>query len=102
MIIADSQGNDSSISERSRVGNRALKILEDAIRNFEGKTLRELGGEQDNPYDQSEFQKVVLEQGNKRVSTKRTRFRTKVTVGRRFIASIKRKDRNFGGQDTNF
>lgn len=70
VIIADSQGNDSSISERSRVGNRALKILEDAIRNFEGKTLRELGGEQDNPYDQSEFQKVVLEQGIKELVQK--------------------------------
>lgn len=63
VIIADSQGNDSSISERVRVNNNILKILEDAIRSFDGKTFRELGVEQDNPYNQSEFRDAALNQG---------------------------------------
>ncbi|WP_353280161.1 hypothetical protein [Wolbachia endosymbiont (group B) of Silvanus unidentatus] len=55
VIIADSQGSNPKISERPRIGNRALKELEDAIRNIGGKTSEELGLVRNVPYSREEF-----------------------------------------------
>jgi len=55
VIIADSQGSNPKISERPRIGNRALKELEDAIRNIGGRTSEELGLVQNVSYSRSEF-----------------------------------------------
>ncbi|WCR57557.1 hypothetical protein [Wolbachia endosymbiont of Ctenocephalides felis wCfeJ] len=43
VIIADSQGNQSKLSERPRIENKILKELESAIRDAGGKTSEELG-----------------------------------------------------------
>uniref|UniRef100_A0AAU7YLI9 Uncharacterized protein n=1 Tax=Wolbachia endosymbiont of Oeneis ivallda TaxID=3171168 RepID=A0AAU7YLI9_9RICK len=59
VIIADSQGSNPKISERPRIGNRALKELEDAIRNIGGRTSEELGLVQNISYSRSEFQRAV-------------------------------------------